>query len=174
MLYLAYGSNLHPLRLGERAPSARLERTVALDGRRLVLHKRGRDGSAKCDLLHTGDSRDRAFGAVYRIDSADRASLDRCEGLGKGYEESTLVLAVEGERLDCFTYLAQAGHIDAGLRPYDWYRTLVLLGALRLGLPADYIERLRRVPCIEDPDRQRRGVQEQLIERLRAADGAPE
>ena len=67
--------------------------------------------------------------------------------------------------------VAQAGHIDATLRPFDWYRTLVLLGALRLGLPEDYVARVGRWPCRDDFDPGRRVIHERLIARIRAADG---
>ncbi|MGD2083419.1 MAG: gamma-glutamylcyclotransferase [Chromatiales bacterium] len=166
MLYLAYGSNLHPVRLAERVPSARLVRTVVLDGYRLAFHKRGHDDSAKCDLVRTGDQADRAYGAVYRIDPVEKPLLDVCEGLGNGYRDPAMDLACEGGPIRCFTYLAQAGHIDRRLRPFHWYKHLVLAGARYHGLPARYVERIRAVPSREDPDASRRGLHDGLLGRL--------
>jgi len=61
--YLAYGSILHPLRLGERISSAQLCGVTTLRGYRLAWHKRGADGSGKCDLVRTNREQDRAHGA---------------------------------------------------------------------------------------------------------------
>lgn len=83
--YLAYGSNLHPLRLVRRVPSARLVGTVPLPGYRLAFHKRGMDGSAKCDLELADESGSLAYGAVYSVAAQDIHGLDRLEDLGAGY-----------------------------------------------------------------------------------------
>jgi hypothetical protein len=52
--YLAYGSNLHPIRLRQRVNSARLIATLSLPGYRVLFNKRGQDLSAKCNLVATG------------------------------------------------------------------------------------------------------------------------
>ena len=49
LLYFAYGSNLHPERLRERVPSAESLGVARLEAHVLRFHKRGRDGSGKCD-----------------------------------------------------------------------------------------------------------------------------
>lgn len=78
--YLAYGSNLHPLRLMERVPSARLIGVTEITGYQLRFHKRGKDGSAKCDLCWSDDRKSSVFGAIYRIASNEKPILDRAEG----------------------------------------------------------------------------------------------
>jgi len=80
--YFAYGSNLHPLRLGERVPSARLVGTAALPSHRMAWHKRGMDDSGKCFIVPTGMEADRFHGAVYRLDADHKGLLDEFE---KGY-----------------------------------------------------------------------------------------
>jgi gamma-glutamylcyclotransferase len=168
--YLAYGSNLHPLRLGERVPSAELVGLVRLVGYRVAFHKRGRDGSAKCDLVRMASPGDLAYGAVYRMVAAHKVLLDRCEGLGRGY--TTVALEVPGPDgpLHCFTYVAQDGYRDPSLRPFDWYRALVLLGGRRLGMPDDYLAGIAGLPDVRDPDEERRSLHEALIEKIRRAD----
>ena len=54
LYYLAYGSNLHPVRLTERVPSARFLGLTSLFGYQLRFHKRHEpDGSGKCNMYHT-------------------------------------------------------------------------------------------------------------------------
>lgn len=48
--YFAYGSNLHPYRLIQRVPNARLVATTRLDGYGVSFSKRSHDGSSKCNL----------------------------------------------------------------------------------------------------------------------------
>lgn len=170
--YFAYGSNLHPLRLRERVPSARLIAPVELTGYRLKFHKRGRDDSGKCNLFPSGAACDRVHGALYELAVAHKPVLDRYEGVGNGYRHHSLRLSCLGGSGVCYTYLAQAGHIDEGLRPYQWYKELVVLGAEHLGLPLEYIAGLNQVPAVEDPDHRRRQQHEVLIGRLVAANHA--
>ena len=50
------------------------------------------------------------------------------------------------------TYVAGARYFDAALVPFDWYRDLVVAGAIEHGLPASYIDELMRAPVVSDPD----------------------
>lgn len=150
--YLAFGSNLHPRRLLARTPSAVALAVVRLPGWRLAFHKRSHDGSGKCSLVETRAAGAHAYGVVYRLDVAERAALDRVEGVGVGYDVRTLGLPEHGE---VFTYLAQPEYIDERLKPYRWYHRFVVEGARQHGVPAAYLERLQRQPCDRDPDRAR-------------------
>lgn len=57
--YLAYGSNLHPLRLTARVSSARPLGTVPMPGYKIAFHKRSIDHSGKCLFYVTHDPRGR-------------------------------------------------------------------------------------------------------------------
>jgi hypothetical protein len=164
--YLAYGSNLHPLRLTERVPSATLVGPVTIAGYRLVFHKKGRDDSGKCDLLCTGVASDLAYGALYAIEPAHKPHLDRFEGRGRGYLDHPIDVPHEQQNYRCFTYFAQQTHIDAGLKPYHWYKELVILGARHLGFPDDYIRALEKTASAPDHDDTRRKIHESLIEKI--------
>jgi gamma-glutamylcyclotransferase len=48
------------------------------------------------------------------------------------------------------TYLATDK--DASLRPYHWYKALVIAGAREHGLPPSYRSRLELVITVSDPD----------------------
>ncbi len=157
--YLAYGSNLHPRRLAERVPSAVALGSLELSGWQIAFEKRGRDGSAKCNLRAATDA-DRdldpsavAYGVVYQITADERAALDAAEDLGRGYFEHRIDTEGFGP---VFLYVAAADFIDASLAPFDWYHALVIAGARHHGLPRDYIERVEQTRSVRDPDTERR------------------
>lgn len=166
MVYLAYGSNLHPLRLGERIASARLVDVIALPGWRLRFHKRGVDDSAKCNLVRTGNAADRAWGALFTLDPAERETLDRFEG--PGYAVQALEVNTRGAPVEAFVYIARDTHLDDAGLPYDWYRDIVLAGARHLELPADYVAAIAAVQARPDPDPARAAQHAALLDRLHA------
>jgi len=149
--YFAYGSNMSLPRLAARIASAQPLGVARLAGHRLCFHKAGRDDSAKCDAYRTAGDEDRVLGVLFEIDAAERAVLDRYEGLGQGYDVHTVAVTLAGgRRLTAFTY--RATHIDPALRPYLWYKAHVLHGALQHGLPDDYVAAIRAVTAVADPD----------------------
>jgi gamma-glutamylcyclotransferase len=165
--YLAYGSNLHPLRLAERAPSARLIGVTELSGCLLAFHKRSLDGSGKC-LLYTGyvDSTT-AYGALYELSIRDKAALDEAEGRGKGYTGEGVRCCVNGGTFDAYTYLANPSHIDSSLVPYDWYKGLVGAGARYHGFPAAYVDAIETLPSRRDPDSRRAQANAVLLRKMK-------
>lgn len=148
--YLAYGSNLFTARLQSRVGPVAAIGTVALPGWDLDFSKRGADGSGKCTLLASPQAC--AHGVVFEMDGAMRATLDRIEGVGKGYDVDWLDC---GEFGRCYVYIAAAAHRDSTLKPWTWYRELVVAGARLHGLPAAYTAMLSTWPALPDPDRER-------------------
>ena len=161
MRYAAYGSNLHPSRLRQRAASAVLLGTQYVAGFDLHFHKRGMDRSAKCNILGPGNG---VFVAVYEIDAHDKQALDAIEGVGNGYTDGALHVPGFGE---CFTYQAEDTHIDDELAPYDWYKAMVVLGCAALSVPADYMARIQAVEAIPDPHVERRDENWEIVEVMR-------
>ncbi|NNC89138.1 MAG: hypothetical protein HKN82_11825 [Akkermansiaceae bacterium] len=53
------------------------------------------------------------------------------------------------------TYLASAGATSPTLKPFSWYRDLVVAGAVYHSFPAPYIAGLRAVVASEDHDEHR-------------------
>lgn len=151
MLYFAYGSNLSSARLQKRVPSGKLLDTGIITRHRLVFHKIGRDGSAKCDAYCTGILEDYILGAVYRIDPQHKELLDKAEGLGKGYAIKYLeVLLNSGSRVNAFLY--SATRIDTRIKPFHWYKEHVLRGMREHNFPEHYCECLKAVKSVEDHD----------------------
>lgn len=163
MRYAAYGSNLHPLRLCARTPSAALQGTDVIAGYTLAFLKRARDGSAKCTIAPAAGSF--VHVAVYEIDDAEKGKLDEAEGLGFGYEIQRFELA---RFAACLAYVAQPGHLDATLKPYTWYKELVLAGCEAHGFPDDYVQRIRAVEAVVDPQAARHAQHMAIVTRARA------
>lgn len=162
--YAAYGSNLHPLRLAERLPGAKLLGSACVPQLDLAFDKRSRlDGSGKCRFAPGGNG---LYVAVYVLNGPQRSKLDAIEGLGAGYDHAEIDVPGFGP---CLTYSAQPDWLDTTLSPYDWYREIVLLGAEFLEFPATYIQRIEAVASMPDPDEARAARQRALIERLRSA-----
>lgn len=164
--YFAYGSNMHPRRLAIRVPSSRCIDIVRVSGYRLRFHKVGRDDSAKCNMLYTGESLDHVYGVVYQMRADERYALDQAEGLGGGYElvEMDVGSTTQGHRV--FMYQAQAGYVDDRLKPYDWYHQLVLSAAIHHQFPQDYIQRIRAVEARPDPDAERARTHFRILDSL--------
>jgi gamma-glutamylcyclotransferase len=151
MNYFAYGSNLLPQRLQRRTPSARVVASALLPGHRLHFHKRGEDGSGKCNAYRTDDPQDQVFGIVYTLSQAERAELDRVEG--PGYIAMPVEVLSAGQAISAFAYIARAETVVPDLLPFDWYRDLVLAGARRHEFDDHYIRRwIESLPVQADPD----------------------
>ena len=152
-IYFAYGSNMSTRRLRERTPSAKSLGIARLSKHQLIFHKIGRDGSAKCDIHETGRACDVVWGVLFKILTDERYVLDRAEGLSHGYEYKTVRVKSNKTIIEAGAYYAT--HIDASLRPFDWYLNFVLKGAEEHGLPSSYFNSLKAQSAIADPDPRR-------------------
>ncbi len=142
-------------RLLQRVPSVRKYGRARLNGYQLRFHKHSQtDGTAKCDAYMTGDAGDWVEGVVYEFDLSDKASLDRVEGTGRGYETKLITVSnLQGQQLEAYTYIAT--DINSSLKPYDWYKQHVLAGARENDLPEDYISRIAAIETVIDDDKER-------------------
>lgn len=152
--YFAYGSNMSLARLRARVPSAEKIGSFILAGHSLRFHKRGRDGSGKCDAFVTNSAEDIIVGVLFTIDADEKAHLDRIEGLGCGYENKWVCVS-DGGGLEYEAATYYASSVDGTLKPYSWYKHHVLVGARESGLPVDYIHAIERVEHLDDPDSSR-------------------
>ena len=89
--YFAYGSNLSYARLAARIGRCAVLGTAELRGFRLEFHKRGADGSAKCNAHRTDYHADSVLGVIYVISEVQKSVLDRYEGVGFGLGFSVLL-----------------------------------------------------------------------------------
>ena len=165
LYYLAYGSNLHPLRLQERVSSARLLGPVSLPGYRLVFHKVGADGSGKCNIRNTRHAHDTVHAALFSIHATHKPLLDSFEG--RGYVDIEMQVEFDGATYSTFVYVAKAAFINEDLPPFDWYRDLVLHGAHHHGFPDHYIADIRQTMARADPDAERGRRHADLLDAMR-------
>lgn len=146
----------------DRVPSARPIGVGYITGHRLTFDKvSGNDGSGKCDAEHTGNATDRVYGVLYSVDELEKHRLDVAEGLNAGYDEKSMgVMTARGVKT-AVMYFATSK--DPSLRPYHWYKALVVAGAVEHGLPFTYVELLRTVESVQDQDAGRRVEHERLL-----------
>ena len=164
--YFAYGSNLHPMRLRERVSSAELVGVAEHPNHKLTFHKKSNDDSSKCNMFSSGNESDLIHGAIYKLNPEHKNKLDKFEGKGYGYIDNQIMVKHNGNEYTCFTYLAQQSHIVDNLKPYHWYKKLVVLGAQYLEFPRSYISSIEVVESMEDPNQKRRKEKEVLIENI--------
>jgi gamma-glutamylcyclotransferase len=148
--YFAYGSNLDPgTFLGRR----RMQPLATAIG---VL----RDFELRFDLPVGPGERgvanvaprpgDHVWGALYHLKHADAGRLDRTEGVDKGVYRRLAVEVIRPDtvRIAAFTYRSEISRPER--RPSRRYLGLLLAGARELGLPPEYVERLRAWPLALD------------------------
>jgi cation transport regulator ChaC len=144
----AYGSNMSTKRLLARCPSAVKVGIGQLFGYELRWNKPSSDGSGKCNIVKSVDTNSCVYGVVFQISSSEKAKLDKAEGLGKGYSESEIEVALNGSTKKVSAYLADK--TDDALCPYSWYWDFVLSGARENCLPESYICQLLRQEFVKD------------------------
>jgi hypothetical protein len=145
-------------------PSATLIGTSILPAWALLFSKRSDvDGTGKCTISEGGEG---VCLAIYEIESAERTILDRCEGLGSGYNHFQFD---DPEFGVCSAYIADEGSIDHSLMPVDWYKEYVLLGCEFNRFPRHYIDTVRRLRTCSDSDADRSRLEWQLVEEIRNA-----
>jgi len=135
--YFGYGSNLLRSRLRESCPSAILVTTARLPGYRLAFTRRSaRWGGGVADIIEAPGSE--VWGAVWDVPLAERAALDRQEGLHLDppyYRRiEVAVTTPDGATLDCLAYQV-ATREAAHIAPSAAYLGTMLRGAAEVGLP---------------------------------------
>lgn len=157
MFYFAYGSNLDWRQMQSRCPSVRFVAIASLPHYRLCFPRYSQ--SRSCDVASiVSASGEVVWGAVYRLNEADRSALDAAEGFRpnrdpsrNSYQRVDIKVLKGGhlsKPLDVMTYIAQqqAGIVPCG--PSDEYMALILSGARHWGLPAEYLSSLEYVSGI--------------------------
>jgi len=143
-LYAAYGSNLDPHRMAQRAPASPVQGTGWLRGWRLTFAGEdvGWDG-ALSTVVEDADSS--VFVMLYDVPPQDEQLLDVWEGtdLGLWAKIRVRVHTLDGDQL-AWLYVLDA--YEGGL-PSAHYLGVIADAAEAGGAPTDYVDRLRQHPC---------------------------
>src|SRR5436190_10059263 len=142
-LYAAYGSNMDPNQMMERAPSSPMAGTGWLQGWRLTFggEDLGWEG-ALATIVEDDDSQ--VFVVLYDLSKADEERLERWDGALGLYKKIRLrVQTLEGSVL-AWLYVLDA--YEGGL-PSARYIGVVADAAEAAGAPDDYVNDLRTRPC---------------------------
>ena len=143
-LYAAYGTNLDPVRMGERCPHSPLATTGWLTGWRLTFggEDLGWDGALSTIVQ---DPLEQVFVAVYDVTREDEQHLDSWEAADSGLYRKTRVrvATLTGEQVT-WTYVLDA--YEGGL-PSASYLGMLANAAEAADAPVDYVTALRARPC---------------------------
>lgn len=149
VLYFAYGSNMCFDRLRGRTPNAKFYGIAEASDKNIVFNKKSDDCSSKANLEDCPLKVVR--GVLYAIDKEEFQELKKCE---KGYdEEPILVTKNDGLQIEARTFVARKiSVLVKDVKPYSWYKDLILCGAREHGLLSDYIACLERIESKDDPN----------------------
>jgi gamma-glutamylcyclotransferase (GGCT)/AIG2-like uncharacterized protein YtfP len=143
-MYAAYGTNLDPARMGERAPHSPLSSVGWVQGWRLTFggEEHGWDGALPTIVE---DPLDQVFVAIYDVTDEDVTHLDMLESADTGlYRKIRVrVSTLTGEEL-AWVYVLDA--YEGGL-PSASYLGILADAAEAADAPEDYVKALRTRPC---------------------------
>ena len=143
-------------RLQERCPSAQFVGSAYVCGYELRFSKRSKDCSGKATIVESKGNHEKLYGALFQIEKAELPDLDKAEG--SGYErrdDFVVVKMADNEEIEVTTYFAKPGATGEFLKPYGWYKQLVLWAAVQAKLPASYLAKLVAIEADRDTDCQR-------------------
>jgi len=154
--YFTYGSNMLAERLMERCPSAKFICSAYVCGYELRFSKRSEDCSGKATIVENARNNNKLYGAVFEIDKSELSKLDKAEGIGYERRDNFIVVrADKNEEIKVTTYFAKSGATGEHLKPYNWYKQLVLWGAIKAKLPSSYLAKLVAIEAERDCDEER-------------------
>ena len=133
VLYFAYGSNLDPVRMTHRTPSAVPVGTAVLPDHR-VTFARMPDGAVGGKAVITPSPGDEVQGVVYRVSVSDMHELDEYEGVDRGnYVRTTVAVhGSDGRMVQVHIYRPSPYVRDEEL-PSDGYAAVMRRGLAQWG-----------------------------------------
>jgi len=143
-MYAAYGSNMEPTRMAERAPHSPMAGTGWLEGWRLTFggENIGIDGALGTIVE---DPASRVFVVLYDVTPADEREMDHWEGQELGVR-TKIHLRVQTMNGSALTWLYVLDDYEGGL-PSAHYIGLLADAAESAGAPTDYVNDIRTRPC---------------------------
>ncbi len=140
--YFAYASNMSSAQMKQRAGDWAEEKLARLEGYELNFDKISRGGTGTGNMVRAEGKT--VWGVLYRLTEQQLRALDRFESVPEHYRRIEVnVLDEQGNRLPAQVYVARK--VRKGLKPDRVYLQRILQGAEEHNLPADYLERLRKI-----------------------------
>lgn len=147
--YFAYGTNMAEQVIREWCPTARYVGPAVLPDHQLDFTRRSvKTGTGVADVVPANGSA--VWGALYEIEDQELASLDRKEGRGWAYKRAAVDVCVSNGRevTSAFTYRVVSPSGEP-VPPSAVYLKSLIAAAEERVLPADYIQMLTRVRCMD-------------------------
>lgn len=151
--YFGYGSNMSLTALRAKGVEPLASRPAALHGWRLrfnVQHFFRHEGGVG-NIERTDIPGARVLGVLHDCPDEALAPLDATEAFGYGYDRIQVDVDADGERVSALTYIGLPEFIDDACLPSRRYLNILVDGARRTGLAADYLRDLMAQP-IHEPD----------------------
>lgn len=145
--YFAYGSNMNAEQMSSLGVKPLSVALAKLPEHRISFHGYSKTWDGAVETVVSAPGRD-VWGVIYRLTFSDANTLDsdkdvRLDGTGAYFLFPTSVLDIEGKKHPVLLYKKDV--LGAPEKPSREYLDFIVQGALRRGLPSDYIEELRRI-----------------------------
>lgn len=146
-LYFLYGSNMNPVQLAARCAKPEALAVARLAGHRLAFfgHAGLWDSGEATVVRQPGEE---VWGVVCKLSFRDADALDlwqgvRMDGSGTYFLYPSVVTDAKGVCYPVQFY--RKDYCGENQKPSEEYLAHIVAGAVAQGLPADYIERLKRI-----------------------------
>ncbi|WP_421865901.1 gamma-glutamylcyclotransferase family protein [Motiliproteus sp.] len=152
--YFGFGSNMSMISLRAKGVEPLTARRAVLHGWRLrfnVQHFFRHEGGVG-NIEPSDDPDARVLGVLFDCPDEGLAPLDATEACGHGYERIKVDVEVDGQRYSAFTYIGMPEFIDDSRLPTRRYLNILVDGARRIGLDAQYVSRLAAHPVYRPDD----------------------
>ena len=140
MLYFAYGSNMDPVQMRERAPGSRALGAAHLTDWRLTFTRDSPGWGGGVGHIERAAG-DEVWGVLWEVTPSDLEALDEYEGIAGGaYVRENATVHHDGSDVEALVYLA----VPRGYKkPSKRYIDALVRGAEAHELPEHYVRRLR-------------------------------
>ncbi len=154
MKFFIYGVQILPAKMMSVMAFSQFVGVGKLSGYQLLFNKKShKDESGLANLVLTHKPEDAVFGAIYEISEAYKGTLERVEGIEHGYHEIPVTVSCQGQPMSVKTFICDdAALTQEGLKPFHWYKAMMLKGAKERTFPAEYIDYLEKYEALTDTD----------------------
>ncbi len=157
MKFFAYGTNVLLAKMMSLVTFAQAIGLAELSGYQLIFNKKShKDDSGLANLTATQKATDKVYGNLYEVSDSYLSTLELAEGIQHGYHTQKVTVLCQGENISATIFLCDdPAFLQNNLKPFDWYKAMIVRGLERLEAPADYTQKVKKMEDILDVDVQR-------------------